>query len=179
MSDQGQDESERSEPAPPTPVFPSSEWVGASRVDQLAAWVTSNRSAYTDAALGRAAEAGGYTAEEIAAALELATSLEHDREAIKPIRSKAKRAILAAYGIVWLLFAIPYLLGPTHYGSGPVLQGILTVSLLVGLGISAVFLRVIHPDPDRAGRALAILLVIPVVVLVGITGLCLPFVGTA
>ena len=80
---------------------------------------------------------------------------------------------------MWLLFAIPYLGRSTMYGAGPLAQGILTVSLILGLLLSAAFLRVLHPDPDRAGRALAILLVVPVVVLLGITGLCLPFVGTA
>ena len=38
-------------------------------------------------------------------------------------------------------------------------------------------MRALHPDPTRLGRALAILLVVPVIVLLGISGLCLPFVG--
>lgn len=178
MSDQGQDAPQPVEPAP-APVSPSVGWVGASRVEQLATWIMANRSAYTDAALGRSAEAGGYSAEEIAAALELAAAREHERGAMQPIRSRAKWLILGAYGLVWLLFALVYLGRTTGYGQGPFLQGILTVALILGLLVSAVFLRILHPDPDRAGRALTILLVVPVVVLLGITGLCLPFVGTA
>ena len=53
---------------------------------------------------------------------------------------------------------------PTAYGPARSSQGILTVSLLV-LGTRwcrSLVMRVLHPDPDRAGRALTILLVVPV-----------------
>ena len=58
-----------------------------------------------------------------------------------------------AYGIVWVLFAFAYLGRPTTYGAGPIAQGVLTVALVLGLGISALVLRALHPDPERlAGR---------------------------
>jgi hypothetical protein len=60
-----------------------------------------------------------------------------------------------------------------------ILQGILTVSLLLGLLVSWLVMRVLHPDPTRLGRALVILLVVPVIVLLAIGGLCLPFVPSA
>ena len=81
-----------------------------------------------------------------------------------------------AYGIVWLLFAIPYLGRASSYGAGPIAQGILTVALLLGIGISFLTMRFLHPDPSHVGRALVIFLVVPVVLLLGISGLCLPFV---
>ena len=75
----------------------------------------------------------GSRAEEVREALALADIRQRGDEAMVPVRSTAKRLVLGAYGLVWLLFAIPYLLRSTTYGSGPLAQGILTVSLLLGL----------------------------------------------
>jgi hypothetical protein len=77
---------------------------------------------------------------------------------------------------VWVLFAIVYLTRDFAYG--PVLQGVLTISLLITLGISLLWLRWRRPDPSSVGRATAVFLVLPVVLLVGVAGLCLPFVGS-
>jgi hypothetical protein len=161
----------------PTPVANSTGWQGVSRADQLTAWIQAGRANHTDAALERSALASGYTAEEFRLAADLASTRDRHRAAIQPIRSNAQRWILAAYGVVWLLFAIPYLVRQTQDAYGPFLQGILTLSLLIGLGISAVAIRVLHPNPDNVARAMVILLVVPAITLVAITGLCLPFVG--
>ena len=126
----------------------------------------------------RSAVAGGFTAEEFRQALALTETRERQQRAMGPVRSKARQIVLAAYGLVWLLFAIPYVFR-SAYGSGVILQAILTVALLIGLAISLVVMRAVHPDPARVGRALTILLVVPVIVLLGISGLCLPFVPSA
>ena len=55
-------------------------------------------------------------------------------------------------------------------------QLILTIALVITFVISLVWIRARRPDPERVGRALAILLVVPVVLLVGVAGLCLPFI---
>ena len=158
------------------PVTPGGPWQTGSRVEQLATWMQALRSAYTDAALERSALAGGFTAEEAEQARALADTRQGQREAMGPVRSRASKLVVLAYGVVWILFAIPYLLVPTSYGSGPILQGVLTVSLLLGLLVSWLVMRALHPDSARTGRALVILLVVPVIVLLGISGLCLPFV---
>jgi hypothetical protein len=185
MTDDGTPEGAQFQPEPPPPDPPTSDpppispggpWQTGTRVEQLATWIEAIRPGFTDAAIERSAVAGGFTAEEFREALVLAEASQHRGEAMAPIRSKAKRIILAAYGIVWLLFAIPYLVRPTTYGAGPIEQGILTISLTIGLVISAVVMRALHPDPARVGRALVILLVVPVIVLLVIGGLCLPFV---
>jgi hypothetical protein len=165
----------------PPPISPGGPWQTGTRVEQLVTWIQAIRPGFTDSALERSAIAGGFTAEEVREALALADSRQRQDEAIAPVRSTAKRIVLGAYGLVWILFAIPYLLrpSPTMYGLGAFAQGILTIALLLGLLFSTLIMRRVHPDPARSGRALTLLLVAPVIVLLGISGLCLPFVGTS
>jgi hypothetical protein len=170
-------------PDPAARPGPPTVWQGISRVEQLATWVGMNRARFTDAALEREAVAAGYAPEEFTAGLALLDARERQDEAIKPVRRTAQRVVLGAYGLVWLLFAIPYLVAPyltntNNYGGGAFLQSILTVSLVVALAISLIWVRGRSPDPTRFGRAMVILLVVPVILLVGVAGLCLPFVGT-
>jgi hypothetical protein len=46
------------------------------------------------------------------------------------------------------------------------------ITLILGLGISVFAIRVLHPDAERRSHAAALLLVVPVAVLLGISGLC-------
>ena len=182
MTDDATPEGAPSQPHPadadPPPISPGGPWQSGTRVEQLATWMQPIRSRFTDAALERSAIAGGFTAEEVREAVALADIRQRGDEAMIPVRSTATRIVLGAYGLVWVLFAIPYLLRPTN-GSGPLLQGILTFSLLLGLLLSFLIMRAVHPDPTRVRRALTILLVMPVIVLLGISGLCLPFVASS
>lgn len=182
MTDTGTPQGPPSGPDPgpqdPTPITPGGPRQTGSRVEQLAQWMMALRSGYTDAALERSALAGGFTADEIQQARTLADTRQRQHEAIGPVRSQASRIVLAAYGLVWLLFAIPFLLRTSTYGYGPFAQGILTVVLLFGLLCSFLVMRTLHPDPARPGRALTTLLVVPVIVLLGISGLCLPVAGS-
>jgi hypothetical protein len=167
--------------AAPPPISPGGPWQTGTRVEQLAPWMQVNRSRFTDAALERSAIEGGFTPDEARAALALADTRQREAEAIVPVRSTATRIVLGAYGLVWILFAIPYLIrpGPSIGAFGPIAQGILTIALLLGLLISFAIMRALHPNPAHVGRALTILLVVPVIVLLGISGLCLPFAGTS
>jgi hypothetical protein len=160
------------EAGPAEPQIPPNE---GTRVDALAAWIGAHRDAFTDAALERSAVGAGYTAEEFAAAAKQAAATS-DRSALDPIKSSARRGVLIAYGIVWLVFAVAYLGRSFQYGVGPILQGILTIALGIGLGLSLLVIRYAQPDPERRSRAMALLLAAPVILLIGVAGTCLPFV---
>ena len=191
MTDHDQPDPGQAVPEPdqavPEPAWGS--WAGPAkplpRVDQLAAWIEANRTKFTEAALERSAIDGGYSAEEFIAALALLTRRDHERQAIRPIKHLARITIVVAYALVWLLFAYAYIVAAPHGGSGlssgwgRVLQLILTGALLVGLAISAIAVNAARPDPDRFGRALVIVLAVPVITLIAITGLCLPALGAA
>jgi len=149
-------------------------WAGtpADRVDALSRYMASHAERFTAEALRQAALEAGYTPEEIAAA-----SDRVDRAAaVRPIRARARWIVLGAYALVWVLFAMVYLARDFAYG--PVYQGVLTISLLITLGISLLWLRWRRPDPSTVGRATAVFLALPVMLLVGVAGLCLPFVGS-
>ncbi len=165
--------------ADPPPISPDAPWQTGTRVEQLATWMQPIRSRFTDAALERSAIAGGFTAEEVREALALAEVRQRQDEAIVPVRSTAKRIVLGAYGLVWILFAIPYLLRPTEW-IRPHPPG--DPHVLAAARAPAVVPDHARPAPGpgtRVRRALTILLVMPVIVLLGISGLCLPFVASS
>ena len=58
------------------------------------------------------------------------------------------------------------------------LRMVLTVALLIALGLSLLWLRSRRPDPSDLSRALAVFLVVPVILLIGVAGLCVPFLGS-
>jgi hypothetical protein len=134
-----------------------------------------NRATFTPEALTRAAAAAGYSPEQIDSAMLRAEARDRGLDAIRPVRSRARLIVLLGYALVWVFFAIQFLLLPSpnsYMGSG--LQTILSISLVIALGISLAWIRGMRPDPDRVGRALAILLAVPVVLLIAVAGLCLP-----
>jgi hypothetical protein len=159
----------------PTPRRPLGTWDDRIRLSFLTDWVAKQRGSFTDAALERTALTSGYTHEEFVAAIGFADVRLAEHAAISPIRSRARMFVLAAYAIVWGLFAIPYLLRSSI--SGPNLQTILTISLGIGLALSLVVIQYAHPDPERRSRAMALLLAVPVILLLGVAGTCLPFVS--
>ena len=144
-------------------------------LDVLADWILQQRGAFTDGALERSALDAGYSPEEYARAVALAGV----RPAMRSIKSVARRAVLAAYGLVWLAFAVVFLVQETtsYYVNGGFLQLVLSISLGIALAISFLAISLGRPDPDRRSRAVAILLVVPVILLVGVAGLCVPFTG--
>ena len=164
-------------PAPVTPAWDLLSDAGNPRTEALAAWVADQRGAHTMAALERSALESGYTQADFDEAVRLAGKVEREREVIKPLRRQARLIVLLGYALVWVFFAVQYLLlpAPESYAGGSGLQTILTIALLVTVGISLIWIAMVKPDPDRASRALTILLAVPLVLLIGVAGLCLPF----
>jgi hypothetical protein len=165
VSDAGTPPGEHQEINPPE-VSP-----GGPRTNDLQGWIGQHRSAYTASALEASAIAAGYTRDEFQAAFDRA----RQREALKPIRSRSRRLVVAAYGLTWILFAIPYLTDTSRWGFGGLLQLILTASLGMALFLSWIWTRWLHPDPSRSSRAALVLLSLPFVLLIGIAGLCVPY----
>lgn len=146
-------------------------WDQKKREAVLAEWIGTEGATHTDAALEAAAVTAGYTPEEFKAAMTL-----HLRRTVEaPIKTTARLWIVVAYVVVWGLFAIVFLTRPSTYGAGVVAQIILTITLGIGLALSLVIIRLGHPDPERRSRALVLILAFPVVMLLGVAGLCLPF----
>ncbi len=168
-------------PAESNPPVPHKNWEGRSlsRADSLADWIGRHQRSFTKQALERAALEAGYSAEAFDEANRVLEAREVKRAALRPIKTTSQRLTLVAYALVWVGFATVYLgnYPASVFVSGPALQQILTVSLGIGLGISLLLIRLGRPDPARPLRAMALLLAIPVILLLGVAGLCLPFTG--
>jgi hypothetical protein len=152
-------------------------WAAGSsdRQASLAAYLARHGTTYTSEALGQAAREAGFTEDEIARATERVRAAE----TLRPIRNQARWIVVGAYALVWVLFATVYLTRQYSYGTGVILQVVLTVALVLVLLVGLLWVARVRPDPTRTGRALLILLVVPVVLLVGVAGLCVPFLGAS
>ena len=165
----------RPRPGPPgtpriaPPIRPASVQTGLGR----AAATDEALRSFTDAALERTALADGLHAEESRRARVLADARQRRARGDRTRSGRGRsELVLAAYAIVWVLFAIPYLLAidatvrPDRPARRP---DDLAAHRAPGLSLAGH--RAWHPDPTRARRALVILLVVPVVLLLGIGGL--------
>jgi hypothetical protein len=152
-------------------------WAAGSsdRQASLAAYLARHGTTYTSEALGQAAREAGFTEDEIARATERVRAAE----TLRPIRNQARWIVVGAYALVWVLFATVYLTRQNTFGTGFMLQVVLTAALLLVLLVGLLWVARVRPDPTRTGRALLILLVVPVVLLVGVAGLCVPFLGAS
>jgi hypothetical protein len=165
------------EPAP-TPQSSRGAWEGLQpRVTTLEAWIVEHQAAFTSEALERSAIESGYTKAEFDEAARLAGRRERENQVVPPLKARARIVVIIAYVLVWLVFARIFLLPDSYgyYGLGPTMQLILTMTLVVAIALSMVWIHVRRPDPDHVALALASLLVVPIVLLVGVAGLCLPF----
>jgi hypothetical protein len=163
--------------APIRPVDSSGDaWVGLDRVAALAVWMVQHAGAFTDVALERSARTAGYTDAEIADARSRADARIAAEQRLRPVRSSARRVVIAAYALVWILFCIGYTTqpAPSWLDLRFLLLGILTVALLIGLIASIVINRFVHPDAERPTRAFALFLAVPAVLLTAVAGICLP-----
>ncbi|HYH91976.1 MAG TPA: hypothetical protein VD763_02365 [Candidatus Saccharimonadales bacterium] len=132
-------------------------------------------SAFTPDALDRSAIEAGYAIEDVAAARARADERIRAVDALQPIKSTAKRAVVVAYLAVWASFGVAYLLNDA--GSLDVdfaIFAVLSVALGIAVAMSFSVIRATRPDASRPTRALILLLVFPVILLVGVAGLCLP-----
>jgi len=168
-----------SEAAPRPPQRPES-WTPAARVAVLTEHFVANARGHTPEALGRAALGAGYTQEDVQAALAAADARLTAAEASAPTRAKAQRMILVAYLLTYLVFAIVFLT-QQFYGAGPVFLGILTFSMLVALGLSALWARRSKWIERGAGAGIGAILSVPIILLVLVAGTCVvstfPFIG--
>jgi len=171
------------EPEPPAapPADPAGPdvWEGLEQTTTLATWMVHNEAAFTAEALDRSALQAGYAPEMVAEARRRAHAQIHAADAIKPIRKTARLLVLELYVAVYVILGVALARQPATPGVLDFREDalpVLTVTLVIGLVASAVFLGFIQPDPDRPARALALLLAIPLLFLGGVAGLCLPFV---
>ena len=106
------------------------------------------RIGFTADALRQAAAEADFTPEEIDRATELMAARQRADEQVLPLRRQARWIVIGAYVIVWLLFGAVFLTQRVIYNAGVILQGILTVALLIALGLSLVWVRGRHPEPS-------------------------------
>ena len=159
----------------PRPIHPGPE--PASRRHILIGYLWSNRDRYTEASLSRAASDAGFTAEEITEAAAEVARRRRDELAVRPVKARARRAVLAIYGITFLVFAVLFLRpNPSDTfmsNAGPLALVILAFVMLVALAIGLAVIAGQRPPHDRAEAAFGLMLAVPVVLLVIVSGSCL------
>jgi len=139
------------------------------RVRRLTEYFADNQASMTHEALGRQASAKGYSEAEIEAA---SAAAEARRAPDAAARGRARRVILGLYLVTYLVLSAGMLLSNAFYGLAPIGILILGVSLAIALAISLSWIRRQHLDAGHDG-AMATLAALPLVLLVGVAGLCL------
>lgn len=161
--------------AAPVPRRQASSFEASFRPGMLQDYLWSNRKRFTDTALANAALAAGYSTEEITAAAAAVAQRGVDEAAAKPVKARARRLVLAAYGITFLLFAIAFLRptpSPSMYVGGGGLLTILAVAMLIAVALGLAWVASRHPTAERAEGALGLMLAVPFVLLILVAGLC-------
>jgi|RhiMetdeSRZDD1v2_1073273.scaffolds.fasta_scaffold536726_3 hypothetical protein len=166
----------------PAPRRTASEFDTAYRQMQVREYMWVNRDRFTEEALAAAAQAAGYTPEEIAMAARSVAKRRADEAAAKPVRARARRYVLGAYAITFLVFAIAFLRPNTsdalyYQGMGTFALGILGITMLIALVLGLVWIGGRRPSAERAEAALGVMLSVPFVLLVVVAGLCLATTG--
>jgi cation transport ATPase len=139
------------------------------RIRKLTEYFADNQASMTHEALGRQASAKGYSEDEIEAA---SAAAEARRAPDAAARSRAKRVILGLYLVTYLVLTAGMLLSSQLYGLAPIAAIILAGVLALALAISLAWIRRRHLDAGHDG-AMATLVALPLVLLVGVAGLCL------
>ena len=149
-------------------------WMGATRdrVASLSEYFLAGAERYTPEALRRAASEAGFTPQEIDEAYGRATERQRDEAVAGPIRHRARRIVLAAYGLVYAAFAVAFLTFAYRLGAGIIALVILGVVVLVALAISLTWVGSRHPSDDQVEGALVTMLAVPFVLLIAVAGLC-------
>jgi len=167
------------QPARPTapPPREASDVQTGFRQLSLETYLWSNRDKYTEAALASAAEAAGYAPEEVAAAAQVVATRRADEAAARPVRARARRYVLVAYGLTWLIFAFLFLRPEPpdsgfYRGSGPAALGVLAFMLFITLLLALAWVGRGRPSAAQAEGALGVMLAVPFVLLVIVAGLC-------
>ncbi len=155
------------------PKDPST-WMGATRdrVGSLTDYFLAGAERYTPEALRQAASEAGFSPDEIDEAHGRAIERRRDEELAGPIRRRARRIVLVAYGLVYAAFVAAFLTVAYRLGAGIIAIIILTLVLLIALSISLAWVTSRHPSEDQVEGALAVMLAVPFVLLIAVAGLC-------
>ncbi|HEX7346372.1 MAG TPA: hypothetical protein VF253_06245 [Candidatus Limnocylindrales bacterium] len=164
----------------PRPRQPGTEPVRRQHV--LIGYLWSNRDRFGEGALANAASEAGYTAEEIADAAAEVARRRRDEMAARPVRARARRTVLAIYGITFLVFAVLFLRPTGEEASyfrafAPAALGVLGFVMLVALSIGLAAIGAQRPSADRAEGAFGVMLAVPVILLLVVGGLCVATTG--
>jgi hypothetical protein len=160
------------------PTDPST-WIGKTkdRIAALSEYFEAGAERYTPDALRHAASESGFSPDEIEQAYNRATERQRAEELARPIRRRARWIVVAAYGLVLAVFAVPFLTVPSRYGVGQVALVVLAIVLGIALLMSRSWINRRRPSTEQAERALLMMLAVPFVLLVAVAGLCVAAVG--
>jgi len=155
------------------PTDPST-WIGKTpdRIAALSEYFAKGADEYTPEALRRAASESGFSPDEIEQAYARAEERRRANDSVRPIRRRARRVVLAAYGLVYLVFAVLFLTSSNRYGGGVIALIILTIVLGIALLISVAWVNRRRPTAEQLEGALATMLALPLILLVAVAGLC-------
>jgi hypothetical protein len=155
------------------PTDPST-WIGTTtdRIGSLSEYFAKGADQYTPEALRRAASESGFSPDEIEQASARAEGRRRADDSVRPIRQRARRIVLAAYGLVYLVFAVLFLTSSNRYGGGIIALIILTIVLGIALLISVTWVNRRRPTAEQLEGALLTMLALPLVLLVTVAGLC-------
>ena len=172
-------------PTAPPPRVPEPDAQPNFRSFGLQTYLWSNRDRYTDDALANAARAAGYTEDEIASAARIVATRRADDLAVRPVKARARRYVLAAYAITFLVFAVAFLrptgVQPNLYyyrGAGPIALAVLGFMLVISVLLALAWVAGQHPKAERAEAAFGVMLALPFVLLVIVAGLCVATTGS-
>jgi uncharacterized membrane-anchored protein len=160
-------------PTPPDKPIEASAWAGpGQRIAALSDYFVAHAERFTPEALREAAAESGFATDEIDEAYRRAIERQRADESVRPIRQRARRIVLAAYGLVYLAFAVLFLTSSNRYGGGVIALIILTIVLGIALLISVTWVNRRRPTAQQLEGALLTMLAVPLVVLVAVAGLC-------
>jgi hypothetical protein len=150
-------------------------WIGETRdrVESLSEYFQAGAERYTPEALRQAASEAGYSPAEIDEAYGRATTRQRDEELSRPLRRRARWIVLAAYGLVYVVFFLAFLGYDDRYGAATISLIVLTVVLGVALLISIRWVRGRRPSAEQLQGAMLTMLSLPLVLLVSVAGLCI------
>jgi hypothetical protein len=142
------------------PAVPRPTSEGAGAID---AYIEANQDRFTPDALEAALVAAGHDREAANAAIRRVAS----RRAAGAAKGRARRVVVIAYGLVYLVLVAGLLGGPYNYGEGTIGAVILTIMLGIALAIGLWWI-----GRRRTSASMGGLLVLPLVLLIAIGGIC-------
>jgi len=160
------------------PTDPST-WIGKTtdRIASLSEYFAAGADRYTPEALRRAASESGFSPDEIEQAYARADERRRADDLARPVRQRARRIVLAAYGLVYVAFAVPFLTFANRYGAGVIALIVLTVVLGIAYWISVTWVNRRRPTAEQVEGALVTMLAVPLFLLVAVAGLCVASTG--